>query len=303
MFCSARTQNSETTEASKATMAQKLPSTQSLTTTTENITATMEANSSLHSEVTTDSTTTYQSYQYTYRFRGIIRVFALAYNMFLLVFGIPGNLLAVVVLLRKECQKIPGSIFLVVITLADVLAILSNQFFGYWFFLMFDISLQYATNFSCKLMSVCYIFSSDLSKCCLLAFSFERFLSICFPLKSRGLISQKRRIQFIIILNMVLVLFIVHDMLFWNLDLTPDGPKCRLVGVNFLIKIRYVFSSVFSVFPGVAMLIFNISIISVLVRRANLWNKRQNNTKKENMSVSAFSSDIFTVDLNYTVFT
>ena len=213
--------------------------------------------------------------------------------MVLLILGIPGNLLAVVVLLRKEFQKLPGSIFLVVITLADVIAVLDNQFFGYWFILMFDFTIAYYSNWSCKLIISSFNFSSDLSKSCLLAFSFERFLSICFPLKCRGLISQKMRITFLIILIIILTIFILHDISFWHLDHTTDGPKCQLISLNLLIRIRYGFSVVFSIFPGVAMMIFNISIIIVLIRRANQWNRRQNNGQREKISVTSFSIDIF----------
>ena len=49
-----------------------------------------------------------------------------AYNAFIIITGIPGNLVAAAVLARNTMRKIPGSIFLIVMTLADAATIPFN---------------------------------------------------------------------------------------------------------------------------------------------------------------------------------
>ena len=253
-----------------------------------------EINISLHPDSV--STVKDQDPQLPYVFKDQLKVFVRAYNILLLIFGIPGNLVAAVVLCRKECQKMPGSIFLVAMTLADMLFILSTQFFGVWILLTFDLNLSFVSDWGCKFTIASYHFSSDLSKCSLLAFACERMLSICFPLRFRGLISQKLRIRFLIILVTILILFLINDMKFLNL--TTDRQKCQPSGLDVLIKIRYGFSLVFSLFPGVAMIIFNFSIIIVLVRRRKEWDDRQNNSQRDNTTVSNINILLFRKYLN-----
>ena len=251
-------------------------------------------NISLHS----DELTTAQGIQLAFVFEGKIKIFVHTYNMALLVLGIPGNLLASLVLSRKECQKMLGSIFLSAMTLADLIFVLANQLFGIWVVLTFDLNLALASDWGCKFIAASSNFSSDLSKCSLLAYAFERFLSIIFPLRCRGLISQKLRIRFLIILVTVLILFLIYDMT--SLNLTPDRQLCKPSGLEIINNIRYGFSLVFSLFPGIAMIIFNFSITAVLVRRKYDCKHRQNNGQTENTTVSNVNiSNLSTIRIYY----
>ena len=243
-----------------------------------------ETDMSLHPDSVT--TNTDQGPEPPYAFKGKMKVVVRAYNIFILIFGIPGNLFAVVVLCRKECQKMSGSIFLITMTLADMLFILVNQFFGLWVLLTFGLNLNYLSDLGCKFLTAFLHFSSDLSKCSLLAFALERYFSICFPLRCKGLISQKLRIRFLILLVTILILFLINDMIF--LKLTPGGLMCQHSGSDLLINIQYGFSLVFSLFPGVAMFFFNVSIMIALVRRKKEWDHRQNKGQADNTTVSSF---------------
>ena len=105
-------------------------------------------------------------------------------------------------------------------------------------------------------------------------------------MRYRGLISEKLRLQILAICVVVPILFLINDITFLNL--TPDGLICHLSGFDLFAKIRYGFSLVLAAFPGVAMIIFNFSIITVLVRRAITWNRRQNSGRRETDTVLSY---------------
>ena len=50
-----------------------------------------------------------------------------------------------------------GNIFLIAMTLADVLFILSNQFFVLWFLVTFDLNLSYISDWTCKFIVAFFI--------------------------------------------------------------------------------------------------------------------------------------------------
>ena len=300
-FCSASLQNLKTPKPAWTTTDHKIPSAEIPTTALQNNaetdipsievpTTVLQNNAETDMSPHPDSITTNtdQGNEPPYAFKGKMKVVVRAYNIFLLIFGIPGNLFAVVVLCQKECQKMSGSIFLITMTLADMIFILVNQFFGLWVLLTFGLNLNYLSDLGCKFMTAFLHFSSDLSKCSLLAFALERYFSICFPLRCKGLISQKLRIRFLILLVTILILFLINDMIF--LKLAPGGLMCQHSGSDLLINIRYGFSLVFSMFPGVAMFFFNFSIMIVLVRRKKEWDRRQNTGQTDNTTVSSFFS-------------
>ena len=132
----------------------------------------------------------------------------------------------------------------------------------------------------------CFSFFSDLSKCSLMAFTIARFLSICFPLQSRTLITSKCKVSFLLAFTLVLLIFLVYDMSTHHLQLLENGYWCNASGGNpILTRARLMLSLLFGIATAVAMLLLNISMIVVLLRRRLQMN---NATNTNNVVVSIF---------------
>ena len=215
-----------------------------------------------------------------------LKVLAYVYNVLLMLLGIPGNILAFVVLMRVNCRNMPGSLFLRIMTFSDIFVIFFTQLLGIWLVNRLGMTIPNLTVVLCKLLPPCLTFFSDLSKVSLLAFSFERFLCICFPLKMRAFISHKSRIIFLVTLVTVQLLFLTNDMITFQILVKTDEIKCEPLGWPLLVNVRYLIAMVFGMVPGIAMLIFNIAIIVVLLRQRIQIRGRKSSGTKNNVGVS-----------------
>ena len=220
------------------------------------------------------------------KLKGPTKVIAYIYSVILVILGVPGNIVAFVVLLRENCKKMPGSIFLLSMTFSDIMVIFFTQILGTWVLNTFGIILSNKNNILCKSLPPCVTFFSDISKISLLAFSLERILCICFPLKAKGLVSQKRRIIFLITLVTVQLLFLTNDIITFQIVVKNNEIKCEPLGWSFLMKVRYGLAMVFSLVPGIAMAIFNVAIIAVLLRQRIQLGGIKSTGSNDNVGVS-----------------
>ena len=207
-------------------------------------------------------------------------------NVIVLITGIPGNLFAVAVLVRKELRKSPGSIFLIAMTIADAAAILFNP-------MLTDIALQFLSldpnilDIGCKMWLSSFSMFSEFSKCSLTAFTFERFLSICFPLRSRRVISQKVGIVYLVMCILILLSALVHDVLVFGARKTEVGVMCHLAGKQSMLTIvRENLSLYFGIGTAITILLLNSTMILMLIRRKRNLRRMSNNTESINTLVS-----------------
>lgn len=130
-------------------------------------------------------------YSLTYQIIGTISL-----GIILLV-GLIGNMLVTLVLILSPKLHTPTNCYLVSLSLSDILVLLSSttlmlqeiyQPFNYWTL----------GNFSCKLSVCLQYFSVDVSALSICAFSVERWVGICYPIRAQYMCTNKRAVKIIL---------------------------------------------------------------------------------------------------------
>lgn len=109
----------------------------------------------------------------------------------ILVFGICGNLLTLLVMLRSRMSGNSTSVFLPVLAVADSIALVSG-IIPEWLEMAHIIKLKGLHPWSCRAEKVIFYSSIDASIWTLLAFTIDRWLAVVFPLKKTSWCTERR---------------------------------------------------------------------------------------------------------------
>ena len=118
------------------------------------------------------------------------------------ILGFIGNTLALITFSSRRMRKISSSIFLLVLSMSDIVALVTSL----WFFLgdAFAIQLQNYSALACRFRTFfAYVFM-DLSSWCIAGLAFDRYLRTRLPLGSRTLCTPRNASIMILIFFLLL---------------------------------------------------------------------------------------------------
>ncbi|CAH1784328.1 unnamed protein product, partial [Owenia fusiformis] len=154
----------------------------------------------------------------------------------LLILGIIGNILSIIILLRKSLRRLSWSLYLVTLAISDIL-VLCTTTFDYWMRMWKNIHVYTFSAAGCKIENFLTYFSVHFSAWILVAVTLERLLFLYWPLRARILFTRK--VAAIIIAIIAAALTLVNMHIFWNFQLTCRRRRCacRPLGDGFVWSI------------------------------------------------------------------
>jgi len=189
---------------------------------------------------------------------------------FVLLVGIIGNIMSIIVLRSKPFRHTTTGVYLPLTAAADVIFLLTG---GLEILQTADVFNAREYNiWTCRLYKVLHYASGDVSIWLLVAFTFDRFVAVCFPLSKRRVCTWKRAA---IASGTILFLAMaknVHE--FWTRgpEFRDSGELRRICGSQpqyafFLNYIRpWLVFALVMVIPFVLIFLFNCSIVRGLLK-------------------------------------
>ncbi len=181
-----------------------------------------------------------------------------------LLFGIPGNVITIVVMLRPSMRTSSASIYFACIAIADIIALLSgipSDLLGYS-------KNGFANSYNqwtCKFTLYFLRTSSAISLWLLMACTVDRFIAICYPFKANVLVSVNKAI---ITCVAVMVVTAGHNTyLMWtrgNQVISVVNGTTRMINCGFTSEAAAYYSNIFEGWPLVITFVY-IPIFGILV--------------------------------------
>ena len=204
----------------------------------------------------------------------------------LVVLGLVGNTLSFLVMSSPNYNCKAFNLYLRSLAISDSLTLISELFT--WIDKLTDADLlRYHTSITCKLADFCKSVICLMSSWLIVAFTIDRFLAVCQPLK-RQILCSLERIRFIIILLLILTSAsqIFRLVLVERLDRPGRSPCHASVDLRLLyFRLDYFLYDILLRFflPFVVILVCNSFIIMNIVRMSPIrrasasWEKRKTN--------------------------
>lgn len=128
----------------------------------------------------------------------------------LMAFGIPGNILSIIILYRlRKCQR---STYLVCLAVAD-LCVLCFSEMPDWIIMLFRIRVNGGGSLVCRIQSFVYYSSLHISSWMLVLVTAERLCSVMFPHKVRILFSPARAVLSVVLIIVSILCLNSHCLL------------------------------------------------------------------------------------------
>ena len=197
---------------------------------------------------------------------------------FVLVAGIVGNILSVIVLQSKSFRHTTTGVYLPLTAIADIVFLLTG---GLEIFEVADVvfSAREYNVWTCRTYKVFHYTSGDVSIWLLVAFTFDRFVAVCFPLSKRRVCTWKRAVIASATIVFLSAAKNVHE--FWTRG--PEynrktGEFLRVCGSQaqysyFLDYVRpWIAFTLVNALPFIIILFFNCAIVHSLIRAQKVRN-------------------------------
>ncbi|XP_053395044.1 cysteinyl leukotriene receptor 1-like [Mercenaria mercenaria] len=200
----------------------------------------------------------------------------------LLLLGSAGNLLAILVLMRRKNRQSTSALYLTALAVSDLL-MLWTGLLRQWIKYTFNIDVRDMSVFGCKVHVFLVYVALSCSSWFLVAFTFERFVAVWFPHKNKTVCSRKKAVISTIVISACLILLNSHWLYWVNLrpiyiNNTTFQLRCDVIKVDFYQvfyrKWKWVDICVQSLIPLTLISVVNISIISRVV-----WRKYKRSTQ------------------------
>ena len=181
----------------------------------------------------------------------------------LLIIGTLGNILSFLVLIRKRKSTY---LYLAVLAVFDLL-VLYVGLMGLWI-AEFTVDLQDTSNWLCKAVNYLGYVSSDCSVWIIIAVTFERFVTVCFPLKATRICKRSR--AKIIISAIIVSICALNFPIILAVELQTSEQSranlasCRAMeGYETLVNVvwPWVDAAVYSIVPFILLITLNSFII------------------------------------------
>ncbi|GFR83365.1 orphan G-protein coupled receptor 50 [Elysia marginata] len=147
-------------------------------------------------------------------------------TIFIIIVGIPGNILSFIIWMQKRMRHSSGY-YLAALAVNDLIFLIMAM--------MFEVHVVWQTAnvlsypLMCELFPVIYLALQALSPCLVLAFTTERYISICHPFKRDTFCTIRRAKMVVVCLTAGCLLLSAINGYFFYLVTSPDGfPDCTV---------------------------------------------------------------------------
>ncbi|ESO98843.1 hypothetical protein LOTGIDRAFT_158793 [Lottia gigantea] len=127
----------------------------------------------------------------------------------LILFGSVGNILSLIVLVRKRLRSSPTMFFLTVLALVD-LSVLYIGLLRLWFEYSYEINLRESSEFACRVHTFLVYFTLSYSVWIIVAVTIDRCIIVCAPFKAKTLSSLSKAKKTVLIIAIILICFNAH---------------------------------------------------------------------------------------------
>jgi len=190
------------------------------------------------------------------------------------IIGVTGNVLSIIVLLSKAFRHTTTGVYLPLTAVADIVFLLTGA----------QETLEVAGVFSirehnvwtCRFYKVIFYTAGDVSIWLLVAFTFDRFIAVCFPLSKQRVCRWTRAVVASAVIASLSTAKNLHE--FWTRgpEFTRSGQFRRICGSQpeyhfFLQYVRpWIVFVVITAVPFLLILCFNCTIVHALIRAQRL---------------------------------
>ncbi|CAH1795610.1 unnamed protein product [Owenia fusiformis] len=221
---------------------------------------------------------------------------------FIISIGTLGNVLSLIVLLGKKLRKTTWSLYLIVLAVCDTI-VLFTGLFRQWFWRITpsSIDVRALSNTGCKIHTFLTYTCTQYSSWILVALTFERFVTVYFPLRSKTLCTRKTSISSLAVFLGLIISLNLH--FYWTVNIGKygcdvyDHSLFRFMGLIW----PWIDLCVTSFLPFIIMLVCNTTIIICLVKERNkrlhltkLSEQTTNNLRKTTGATIMFITVTFT---------
>ena len=201
--------------------------------------------------------------------------------------GLLGNTLSLMVFSTKSMRKTSSTVFLASLAFVDntfLVCLLITWIDG-------EINSILVTDLSCQLLIYTTYVASCLSVWFIVCFTFERFIAICFPLKSTLICSLCREKATVLVL--VIIACFLYNFSFWTTGMEQWGPLMRCSHnpkyLQFLNIVTWIDTVLTMVIPFILIAFMNSMVLrSVTTCRPNNKQTLPTQTGKCILKVTSF---------------
>ena len=196
----------------------------------------------------------------------------LYYQVFIALFGIVANVLALVVTLSKRMRKHSTCLYMSAISGSDAISLAIS--FVWWL----ERYVNTRSVWSCKLILFCFFYATHFSDTVVVAMTAERFVAIRFPFWAHVHLTRRKSVYVIIGVAMAVLALDAHNLITRTMLVNANGCHVCFAKVSETLDMSYGFfyiyiwpwidASVSSFFPSIALAIFNPLIIHTVRQRA-----------------------------------
>ena len=173
--------------------------------------------------------------------------------------GLIGNTLSLFVFSARSMKHCSSSTFLAALALVDNIFLLNLGFI--WIDGEFYNILRFSV--ACEIIMFVTYVTAFLSVWFVVGFTAERFVAICFPLRSHLMCSVFREKVMVVIMAITACLLYNHS--FWTIDIILTGPRYRCVirqeMVSYLQVITWVDTTLTMIVPFILITFMNIQVL------------------------------------------
>ena len=185
----------------------------------------------------------------------------------LLLVGTFGNILSILVLLRKSMRSSTTMFYLTALSFGDLFTLYTGLL-RYWIAAFKDVDVRNESDAGCKIHTFLVYFSLDFTVWILVAVTLDRCLCVSLPFKARRICSLKRSRMVVIII--ICALFLKNMHFFWTVQLVHTWEfRCdgATVSVNYFLDFvwPWIDFSTFCLIPFTIMIVCNIKIIYEMI--------------------------------------
>ena len=173
---------------------------------------------------------------------------------FLVILGTLGNILNIMIMLRRKFAKLSISVYLLVLAISDTIFLYTNTLSTDWILYVTDVNIQNEGNGPCKILKYILMTSRCLSAWLIVAVSVERLTAIIKPYSAK-MRATPRRARFIVLgITSVVICAYLHILVL--VEVTPNGICLWKTGLKNAIPVLFnVYDLIlYSLLPSVILL-------------------------------------------------
>jgi hypothetical protein len=211
----------------------------------------------------------------------------------IILIGTVCNILTFIVMRRKKMRHQSTYFYMAVLAIADEMVLIVGCL-NFWVYLYTGKNVVLLSNVACKIVCVLLYGTFHFSVWTVVIMTIERFIAVALPLQASHLCTVKRAKMAIVMLALIILLVNVHFLFTHALVERHNEMGCQTTTdayEMFMHKIwPWIDASVYSFIPLTLLIIFNILIISNLLKASKSMKKFHGNNDRRPTTSAANAS-------------